>query len=101
MAQPHPSGAGLDKQQAKLRRVRFTRMLDQKHVAYVLAIHFRDPTPFPGRFEVSNEMGNDVSRQGFKRRVPSILLRIAEPLSINNPAHISDAMRAQNVRGTA
>src|SRR5258707_10819034 len=52
MAQARTSGARLDKQQAKLRRVRLTWMLDEKHVTYVPAIHFGDPTPFTGRLEV-------------------------------------------------
>ena len=47
ITEAHASGAGLDKQETKLRRVRFSRMLHQKDVAHVLTIGFGDPTPFP------------------------------------------------------
>src|SRR5271165_1523532 len=97
MSESNTSGAWLNKEETKLRGLWLSRMFDQKDVAHVLAIHFGNPTPFAGRIEIGDELGNDVRRQGFERFVPSVLLRIAQAFPMDNPAHVSHAMRAQDV----
>ena len=77
--------------------MRLIRMLNQKDVSYVLAIDFGDPTPFASRIEIGDKFGNDIRHQGFERVVPSVLLRIPQAFSMDNPAHVSHAMRAQDV----
>jgi len=85
---PVPRGARLDKQQAKLRRVRLTWMLDEKYVSHVPAHPLRRfQHRSPGRLEVRDEIGNDV----WPTRASNVashpyLLCIAKAFPIDNPS---------------
>src|ERR1700733_15477017 len=72
-------------------------MLHQKNMAHVLAIDLGNTAALPLGVEIRYELMNNPRNQAFELVVPSILLSVAEALSIDDPAHISDPMRPENI----
>src|SRR5260370_26484325 len=97
VSEAHASGAWLDKQKTKLRCVRLIRMLDKEDMPYILTIDLGNPAALPAGLEIHDELINNFRDQSFERLVPSVLFRVAEALSVSDPAHIANPVRAQDV----
>src|SRR5882672_6311683 len=88
ISKTHPPRTRFDKQQPQLRGIRLLRMLHEKDVPNALTINLRNPAAFPARIEVRDELIDNARHQSLKGLVPSILLRIANTLAMDDPAHI-------------
>src|SRR5260370_13785839 len=75
-------------------------MLHEKDVPHVLTINLSNPAALPARIEVRNKLIDDASNQRLEGLVPSILLRIPNTLAMDDPSHIANPMRPQNVGQT-
>src|SRR5580692_11992024 len=73
-------------------------MLDQKNVAHILTVDLGYPAALPVGIEVGDKSIHDACNEGFEGVVPSVLLRIANALPIDNPSHIADTVRPQDER---
>src|ERR1051326_1564531 len=86
---------GFDQQQSQLSHG--LGLLDQNHAADDLALPLRYPAVFFLGIEAADEFGHDVRDQRLELFVPAILLGIQNTVAVNDPAHVSRLMAAQNV----
>jgi hypothetical protein len=57
------------------------------------AIPFRDPAPLPLRIEVPDEGGGNLRDERLEGLVPSVFLRIEQPLPVRDPADLANTVR--------
>src|SRR4029079_3134794 len=72
----------------------------QKDRAERLAVSFRNPAMLARRVIVLDELGADLGDQRLIADVPAIFIGIGDGLSRDHPAHVADAMAAQQEGGT-
>src|SRR6202022_4231602 len=92
-ADAEPSGLLLAHQQAML--CTLVGALHQEHRADRLAAGLRDPAMLAGRIVSLDELRADLGDQRLVADVPAILLGIGDALARGHPAHVADAMAAQ------
>ena len=95
-ADAEPTRGRLNQQQAQLGYG--LRLLHKKNRAGDLAVFLGDPTAFPFRVIILDELGDNFSHEGFEALIPSILLRIEHTVAVHHPAHVAGLMRPKNVR---
>src|ERR1700752_1865520 len=63
----------------------------------LLTVNFGDTAALPRGIEVCNEPVNYSCDKGFVRLVPAVLRGVSNALPVDNPAHIANTMRPQDI----
>ena len=95
-AQAGAAGARFDEQKAEFGGGGVAGMLDEEDVADGLSADFGDPAALAGWVEVGEEVGGDFGDEGFEADIPAILLRVDGGFAMDDPAHVSGAVWAQD-----
>src|SRR5262245_862183 len=94
-----PTRLRIDQQQPQLRNC--LRFFDEENRPDVHSVLLGNPAALPFRIEVPDEFNCDLGDQQLELFVPTVLLGIQHSVLMNDPAHISCLMWANEIRGFA
>src|SRR2546426_4750697 len=84
----------LDEQEAKFRDG--LGLSDAEHAADTLPVDFGDPTALALAVEVGDEPRADLRDERLERFVPPVLLPVERGVPLDDPTHVTGAMRAES-----
>jgi len=74
-------------------------VFDEEDGADGLAVALGDPAALACGVEVVDEVGGDSGDEGLEALVPAVLAGVEEAVTLDDPAHVSRAVRAEDERG--
>ena len=95
-AEAQATGRGVDEEEAETGGSAGFFVFDEEDGADGFAVALGDPAALAGGVEVVDEVGGDMGDEGLEALVPAVLAGVEEAMTLDDPAHVSGAMGAED-----
>lgn len=100
LAESEAARGGFDEEQAEFGGVSVFWVVDEEDAAEGDSVALSDPAAVALGLILIDEIGGDAGDECFHGFIPAVFLRVESAVTLDDPAHVSGAMIAQDVRGS-